>query len=72
MSECIWTWEQDSRVVSVHICAREDAMAVKFMRGEDAVALEVPYDLTIDDIKNKEELRKKFAEVLSLLFLRRK
>lgn len=72
MSECIWTWEQDSRAVSVRICAREDSASVKFIRGEDAVALEVPYDLTVDDVKKNEELRKKFAEVLALLLSRRK
>lgn len=72
MTDCIWTWEQDSYVLSVHVCAAEHAMIAKFMRGEDAITLEVPYDLTVDELKKKEELRKKFAEVLTSLFLRRK
>ena len=66
MTDCIWTWEQDSFALSVYVCANEDAMSAKFIRGEDAVTLEVPYNISID------ELKKKFAEVLTSLFLRRK
>lgn len=66
MTECVWTWESDSGVFSVHVCAREDAMSAKFVKGEDAITLEIGYNITI------EELKKKFTEALTTLLWKHK
>lgn len=65
MTDCIWQWEQDGGVFSVYVCAREEGMLAKVVKGEDAVAFEVPYN-------NIEELKKKFVEALTALLLKRK